>query len=66
MVCLARAKRKELGLSLDEAAAGMGMSKMGLSFLERGVTQRLPGMFAVARFYGVSVVDLWPDLGKKQ
>jgi transcriptional regulator with XRE-family HTH domain len=55
-----RAKREAMGLSLDEAAAELGISGSQLSRIERGLVESVDVAFALQakRRFGIAV-DAW-------
>lgn len=63
--CLVGERRAALGLTLSDVGNAVGLSKQAVMFIERGDSVGVRSMIAIAKFFGVAVVDLWPDLGKK-
>lgn len=58
---LLRGARLERGLSIRAAAAAMGLHHSVLARAERGAIPAPSNALAIASFYGVSVLDVWPD-----
>lgn len=55
-----RAERVNRGLSLAAAADRMGVTPDTLARAERGVGLHPRNAYAIARFYGYQVTDVWP------
>jgi transcriptional regulator with XRE-family HTH domain len=56
-----REKREALGYSLDEASGLVGMTSMGLSYVERGLRRPSPrAKVRIARGLGLRVKELFP------
>lgn len=64
--CRVAEYRDALNLSLEDVGKAVGLTKQAILHIERGNSLAIRSMFALAKFFGVAVVDLWPDLGKKQ
>lgn len=57
-----RDMRRDRGLTLEQAATQMGISRAALSLIELGrVRPTAPVAFRVAGFYGLRVSDVWPS-----
>lgn len=61
LVCRLRQMREQFGLTLDDVASAVGMSKTGYWEAESGRDVRLTTAFKLATFYGVTVHDLWQE-----
>ncbi len=58
---LLREKRRDLGLNLEQAAAGCGVARGTLQRLEAGTGFPHPSTARkVATFYGLVASDVWP------
>jgi|HubBroStandDraft_6_1064221.scaffolds.fasta_scaffold204966_3 transcriptional regulator with XRE-family HTH domain len=56
-----RAARRDKGLSVEEAALAIGVSRGTLSRAERGKTTPHPGTgLKIAGFYGLKPSEVWP------
>lgn len=60
--CAARGRRLALRLTLEDVAAGAGLSVTAVWHAERGADPMLTTARKLAAFYGVTVEDLWPEL----
>ena len=57
-----RADRLNRGLSAEEMAKKIGVKPHVLRYVEKTGNRPLPSnAFKIARFYGVSVTDMWPE-----
>jgi len=61
-VCRCREHRHKLGLTIDDVAAALQMSKANISELERGSEVQLTTCFKLAAFYGHRIDELWQPL----
>ena len=57
--CVIRAERERLELTLDDVAEAVGITKAGLSVIERGSDPMLTTARKLAVFYGMTTDDLW-------
>ena len=53
--------RERLGISQPEMAVKIGLSPSGLWKLEQGTAVKLNIARKIARFYGKSIDELWPE-----
>lgn len=56
-----RDMRRDRGLTVEQAATEMGISKQALSTIELGRVPTAPVAFRVAGFYGLRVTEVWPS-----
>lgn len=56
-----RSKRLAAGLTAEAVARAMGVNVMTIYRWETCATPSLADAYKMARFYGCSVYDLWPD-----
>ena len=59
--CCLREHRTRLGLTLDEVAEQVGLSKTGLWQIEHGSDPMLTTARKLAAFYGVAVEVIWKE-----
>lgn len=57
--CSLRRLRDELGLSLDDVANAVGMSKAGYWEIEKGGDPMLSTAHKLAKFFGKATCDIW-------
>lgn len=57
--CCLRRLREELGLSLDDVAKAVGMSKAGYWELEKGGDPMLTTAHKLSEFFGKTTCDIW-------
>ncbi len=60
--CKIREKRNALNLSLRDVGAATGVSANSLLLIEQGYGPTLKTALHLARFFGVSVEELWEPL----
>jgi DNA-binding XRE family transcriptional regulator len=58
--CSIREIREAIGISLNDAAKGVGISPAGMSVIERGSDVTLSTMKKLVVFYGKGLDELWP------
>jgi len=61
LVCKVRDVRESLNLSLNETAKAIGMSVSGLHVIEHGADTQMTTAKKIAKFYGKTISELWPD-----
>lgn len=59
------AKRQNMGLSAEQAAAKIGIARNTLARFERGDTLIFANLKLIADFYGCKVTDLEPPIAEK-
>jgi DNA-binding XRE family transcriptional regulator len=57
--CCCRELRDSLGLTLDHAAVGCGLSKTAYWQIEQGTDPMLTTAIRIAKFYGREIGELW-------
>lgn len=57
--CKIRVERERLKLTLDDVAEAVGITKSGLSKVERGSDPMLTTATKLATFYGMTIDQLW-------
>lgn len=63
--CLIREYRERLSLTLEDVGNAVGLTRQAVLAMESEKVCGVRSMLAVAKFFGVAVVDLWPDLGRR-
>jgi DNA-binding XRE family transcriptional regulator len=63
-LCLLREYRDRIGLTLDDVADALKMSKTAIHQIENGQDTMLTTARAVAKFFGVAVESMWPALAE--
>jgi DNA-binding XRE family transcriptional regulator len=59
--CALKQKRKQLNLTLLDVEKGCGVNITNLSRIERGSELCLSTAKSIAKFFGCSVEELWPE-----
>ncbi len=65
-ICLVRARRQELRLSMRDVAENIGMSVAGIFEIERGSEPTLDTCRRLADFFGEAIESLWPARRKAE
>ncbi len=56
--------RTELGLSLRDVEAAIGVSNATLSHVERGTDLTLSTAVKIVKFFGCTIEEMWPEWSK--
>jgi transcriptional regulator with XRE-family HTH domain len=59
--CKIRELRESLGLSMQEVTKATGIQPSSQSLAERGKDLNLSTAYKLAKFYGKTIEELWPD-----
>lgn len=59
--CLIPAKRNELGLTVADVASAVGLTCSSVSVIERGADPQLTSAHRLAKFFGMTIDQLWPE-----
>ena len=62
--CALRRIREALGLSFDDVANAVKLSKSGYWQIEQGSDPMLTTAYRLAEFFDLSVHDIWPSLNE--
>ena len=63
--CTVRKEREHLGLTLRDVSRNVGLSIMGLCYIENGCNTQLTTALRIAEFFGKTVEELWPTRKSK-
>lgn len=62
--CRIRELRSELKLSISRISRSLGISDMGLHFIEHGGNPGLQTAQKICRFFGKPIHEIWPETAK--